>query len=174
MVENYINEELSFIERKILFNEKLKELLPNITKLNSFEISCFVYKTLILDNFENVIPIISEEIYREKNVNDIIDGICDINYCSFYIKYEEKEVFLIFKKSSEFKKTSEEDIKKINIKVTNGIIENCTNYEEINLLSDISSITNDFIDSIKSKIDSLYKAKNNLDNNIKLLTNIIE
>ena len=169
MVENYINEELSFIERKILFNEKLKELLPNITKLNSFEISCFVYKTLILDNFENVIPIISEEIYREKNVNDIIDGICDINYCSFYIKDEEKEVFLIFKKSSEFKKTSEEDIKKINIKVTNGIIENC-----INLLSDISSITNDFIDSIKSQIDGLYEAKNNLDNNIKLLTNIIE
>lgn len=84
MVENFINEELSFIERKILFNEKLKELLPNIIKLNSFEISCFVYKTLILDNFENVIPIISEEIYREKNVNDIIDGICDINYCSFY------------------------------------------------------------------------------------------
>lgn len=168
MVENYINEELSFIERKILFNEKLKELLPNITKLNSFEISCFVYKTLILDNFENVIPIISEEIYREKNVNDIIDGICDINYCSFYIKHEEKEVFLIFKKQSE------DDVKKINIEVTNGIIENSTNYEEINLLCDISTITNDFIDSIKSQIDSLYKAKNNLDNNIELLTNIIE
>lgn len=65
-------------------------------------------------------------------------------------------------------------IKKINIKVTNGIIENCTNYEEINLLSDISSITNDFIDSIKSQIDGLYEAKNNLDNNIKLLTNIID
>ena len=107
-------------------------------------------------------------------VGSINDGICDINYCSFYIKYKEKEVFLIFKKSSEFKKTSEEDIKKINIKVTNGIIENSTNYEEINLLCDISTITNDFVDSIKSKIDGLYKAKNNLDNNIKLLTNIIE
>ena len=168
MVENCINEELSFIERKILFNEKLKELLPNITKLNSFEISCFVYKTLILDNFENVIPIIDKEIYREINVNDVIDGICDINYCSFYIKHEEKEVFLIFKKQSE------DDVKKINIKVTNGIIENSTNYEEINLLRDISTIINDFIDSIKSQIDSLYEAKNNLDNNIKLLTNIIE
>lgn len=168
MVENCINEELSFIERKILLNEKLKELLPNITKLNSFEISCFVYKTLILDNFENVIPIIHEEIYREKNVNDIIDGICDINYCSFYIKHEEKEIFLIFKKQSE------DDVKKINIKVTNGIIENCINYEEINLLCDISTITNDFIDSINSQIDSLYEAKNNLDNNIKLLTNIID
>lgn len=168
MVENCINEELSFIERKILFNEKLKELLPNITKLNSFEISCFVYKTLILDNFENVIPIIDKEIYREINVNDVIDGICDINYCSFYIKHEEKEVFLIFKKQSE------DDAKKINIKVTNGIIENSTNYEEINLLRDISTIINDFIDSIKFQIDSLYEAKNNLDNNIKLLTNIIE
>lgn len=168
MVENCINEELSFIERKILFNEKLKELLPNITKLNSFEISCFVYKTLILDNFENVIPIIDKEIYREINVNDVIDGICDINYCSFYIKHEEKEVFLIFKKQSE------DDVKKINIKVTNGIIENSTNYEEINLLRDISTIINDFIDSIKFQIDSLYEAKNNLDNNIKLLTNIIE
>ena len=168
MVENCINEELSFIERKILFNEKLKKLLPNITKLNSFEISCFVYKTLILDNFENVIPIIDKEIYREINVNDVIDGICDINYCSFYIKHEEKEVFLIFKKQSE------DDAKKINIKVTNGIIENSTNYEEINLLRDISTIINDFIDSIKFQIDSLYEAKNNLDNNIKLLTNIIE
>lgn len=65
-------------------------------------------------------------------------------------------------------------IKKINIKVTNGIIENCTNYEEINLLSDISTITNNFVDSIKFQIDNLYEAKNNLDNNIKLLTNIID
>lgn len=169
MIDNCINEELSFIERKILFNETLKELLPNITKLTSIEISYFVYKTLILNNFENVIPIIHEEIYKKINVKDIINGICDINYCSFYIKHEEKEVFLIFKK------TSKNDEEKIIIKVTNGIIENEIEYEKINLLSDITDTINVFIDSIKkSQIDSLYKAKNNLDNNIKLLTNMID
>lgn len=164
MIDNCINKELSFIERKVLFSQKNKELLQNVKELKLFEFSLLAHKTIIFNKFDDVIPIITAEIYKEQNVNDVVDGITDIAKCAFYVKHKEKEAFLIFEKNEN----------KISIECTDGIICNYRDYDGVHFLKALNPIINNFVDSIQYQIDRNSVLNSILDNNIKLLTDMIE
>lgn len=164
MVENYINEELSFIERKMMFRDAFKDKLTMLSNYNNYEIALMIYKILFFNKFEDAIPICKSEVYKEIDLDDIVYEIKTIHNSAFYIKYKEMDIYFIFENRND----------KISIKCTNKLVNNTKEYDYVNFVDDIETGIDNFIDSIQKQIERLLNVNKLLNKNVKMLTDMID
>ena len=164
MVENCINEELSAIERKMLFRDAFKDKLTNLSSYNNYEIALMIYKVLFFNKFEDTIPISKGEVYKEIDLDDIIYEVKTVNNSAFYVRYKEMDIYFIFEDRND----------KISIKCTNKLVNNTKEYEYVSFVDDIEIGIDNFIDSIQKQIERLLSVNELLNKNVKMLTDMID